>query len=56
MEAIRIDVREALGKFKLGMMDSELTRHLDRERYERPKGRCNHRNGKNLCKLTLKET
>lgn len=54
MEAIRVDVREAVGKLMSGLMTSELTDHLGRERYERVSGRCNYRNGKYGRKLTLK--
>ena len=54
MAAIRVDVREAVGKLMSGLMDSELTQHLGRERYERGGGECNHRNGKYGRNLTLK--
>ncbi len=54
MAAIRVDVREAVGRLMSSLMDSELTRHLGRGRYERLGGRCNYRNGKYDRKLTLK--
>ncbi len=54
MEALRVDVREGVGKFMSNLMDSELTQHLGRGRYERHGGRCNYRNGKYGRKLTLK--
>jgi len=54
MEAIRVDVREAVGSLMSNLMDGELTRHLGRSRYERAEGRCNYRNGKYGRKLALK--
>ena len=54
METIRVDVRAAVGSLMSNLMDTELTRHLGRDRYERLNGRCNHRNGKYGRKLTLK--
>ncbi len=54
MEAIRVDVREAVGKLMSNLMDGELTWHLGRGRYERLGRRCNYRNGKYGRKLTLK--
>lgn len=54
MAAIRVDVREAVGKLMSGLMNRELTEHLGRGRYERLAGKCNYRNGKYGRKLTLK--
>lgn len=53
MEAIRVDVPEAVGKLMSNPMDGELTWHLGRRRYKRIKGTCDHRNGKYSRKLTL---
>ena len=54
MEALRVDVRAAVGKLMSNLMEGELTGHLGRGRYERLGRRCNYRNGKYGRKLTLK--
>jgi len=54
LEAMRFDVREAVGDFLSKLMSGELTDFLGREPYERKDGSSNHRNGKYERKLTLK--
>ena len=44
-EMIRLDVREAVGKYLTAMMNAELTHYLGREPYVRVVGNANHRNG-----------
>jgi len=54
LEAMRFDVREAVGDFLSKLMSGELTEFLGREPYERRDVKSNHRNGKYERKLTLK--
>jgi putative transposase len=44
-EMIRLDIREAVGKYLTAMMNAELTHYLGREPYVRVSGVANHRNG-----------
>ncbi len=44
-EMIRLDVRDAVGKYLTAMMNAELTHYLGREPYVRVRGNANHRNG-----------
>ena len=54
LEAMRFDVREAVGDFLSKLMSGELTEFLGRDPYERKDADSNHRNGKYQRKLTLK--
>jgi transposase-like protein len=38
-------LQKEVGQYLSGLMDAELTHHLGRQKYERPAGRRNHRNG-----------
>lgn len=53
-EMIRSDVKENVGQYLSGLMETELTGYLGRKRYERVKGESNHRNGSYGRKFTLK--
>lgn len=54
-EMIRVNVQETVGQYLTGLMDSELTHFLGRDRYERPgAGDINHRNGSYNRHFTLK--
>ena len=53
-EMIRANVQETVGKYLSSLMDSEMTRFLGRDRYERCEGNTNHRNGSYERKFTLK--
>ena len=44
-EMIRTNVQETVGQYLSGLMETELTGFLGRERYERVEGEGNHRNG-----------
>ena len=44
-EMIRLDIKEAVGKYLTAMMNAELTHYLGREPYARVDGNANHRNG-----------
>lgn len=44
-EMIRLDIKEAVGKYLTAMMNAELTHYLGREPYVRVNGKANHRNG-----------
>ena len=54
LEAMRFDVRLAIGDFLSKLMGGELTEFLGRQPYERKEEKSNHRNGKYKRKLTLK--
>jgi putative transposase len=53
-DMIRVDVREAVGKYLSEMMEAELTHFLGREPYERKEGEVNHRNGSYGRRFTMK--
>ena len=53
-EMIRADVKENVGVYLSELMEAELTGFLGRNRYERIKGKSNHRNGSYGRKFTLK--
>lgn len=53
-EMIRTDVKQTVGRYMSELMDVELTGFLGRNRYERIKGKSNHRNGSYPRKYTLK--
>jgi putative transposase len=54
-EMIRVNVQETVGQYLSALMDSEITHHLGRERYERSvSGESNHRNGSYPRNFTLK--
>jgi putative transposase len=53
-EMIRLDVREAVGRYLTEMMNSELTHFLGRDPYERNGEETNYRNGSYGRKFTLK--
>jgi len=53
-EMIRANVQETVGQYLSSLMDSEMTRFLGRDRYERCEGNTNHRNGSYERKFTLK--
>jgi len=53
-EMIRENVQETVGQYLSSLMDSELTQHLGRDRYERCEGETNHRNGSYHRRFTLK--
>jgi len=42
---IGTNIQEAVGKFLTNLMDSELTHHLGRDKYERKEGHTDYRNG-----------
>ena len=54
LDAIRIDIRQAVGDFLSKLMSGELTEFLGREPYERKKDSANFRNGSYERRLTLK--
>ena len=53
-EMIRTNVQETVGQYLSGLMETELTAFLGRERYERVEGEGNHRNGSYGRNFTLK--
>jgi len=53
-EMIRLDIRDAVGKYLTAMMNAELTHYLGREPYVRVSGTTNHRNGSYGRGFTLK--
>lgn len=53
-EMIRTNVQETVGQYLSGLMETELTGFLGRERYERVEGEGNHRNGSYGRNFTLK--
>ena len=53
-EMIRTNVKETVGQYLSGLMETELTAFLGRERYERVEGEDNHRNGSYGRNFTLK--
>jgi putative transposase len=53
-EMIRTNVQESVGQYLSKLMDVELTHFLGRDRYERPEGQSNHRNGSYPRGFTLK--
>jgi putative transposase len=53
-EMIRMDIQKVVGHYLTGLMNSELTHYLGRERYERGHGEINHRNGSYERHFTLK--
>lgn len=53
-EMIRSDVKESVGQYLSGLMETELTGFLGRSRYERVEGESDHRNGSYSRKFTLK--
>ena len=53
-EMIRLDVREAVGKYLNEMMNAELTHFLGRKPYERSEEKSNYRNGSYGRNFTIK--
>ena len=53
-EMIRTNVKETVGQYLSGLMETELTAFLGRERYERVEGEGNHRNGSYGRNFTMK--
>ena len=53
-EMIRLDVREAVGKYLTEMMNAELTHFLGRKPYERNEEKSNYRNGSYGRNFTIK--
>ena len=53
-EMIRADVKENVGQYLSGLMETELTGFLGRDRYERAAGESNHRNGSYNRQFTMK--
>ena len=53
-EMIRTNVKESVGHYLSGLMETELTGFLGRDRYERVEGDRNHRNGSYGRRYTLK--
>ena len=53
-EMIGANVQEIVGQYLSSLMDSEMTRFLGRDRYERRDGNDNHRNGSYGRKFALK--
>jgi len=53
-EMIRVDLRDAVGRYLSEMMNGELTDFLGRDPYERKEGDVNHRNGSYGRHFTLK--
>ncbi len=53
-EMIRLDVREAVGKYLSEMMNAELSQFLGQKPYERSNEETNYRNGSYGRKFTLK--
>lgn len=53
-EVIRINVKESVGQYLSGLMETELTGFLGRGPYERLQGRSNHRNGSYGRSFTMK--
>jgi len=53
-EMIRSNVKETVGQYLSGLMETELTGFLGRERYERAESEGNHRNGSYGRRYTLK--
>ena len=54
LDAMRLDLKEAVGDFLSKLMSGELTEFLGRNAYERKEGKVNYRNGSYERKLTLK--
>jgi putative transposase len=54
LDALRLDINEAVGDFLSKLMGGELTEFLGREPYERLEATANHRNGFYERRLTLK--
>ena len=53
-EVIRINVKESVGEYLSGLMETELTGFLGRKPYERLESRSNHRNGSYGRSYTMK--
>lgn len=53
-EMIRTDVKESVGQYLSGLMETELTHFLGRARYQRIDGASNHRNGSYPRGFTMK--
>ena len=53
-EMIRVNVKESVGQYLSGLMETELTGFLGRGPYERLEEQSNHRNGSYGRRFTLK--